>query len=459
MQAPKTNQTSEMGVSAIPSTYIPSSTASPTPEGILDIDSALQAALKDDRERVALLRLETTMVDFLASPAAWMEVGGPWNSVTLQDPSVSQSHRQAAPNAQHAGRQTSFQRCLVHRLADRFGIVRETGQLLEASIRIIKTAGSKIPSPLLQDMDVSVTALDQLSRRLAHQTLQPNGGNNTTTTTTVSNPATTMLPAVAAPSPKPRKMKIMKRSSKSSGSLASPRTSSSTSNGHRRPFSDKEKAYAEARARIFSDETAQTTMTATALSNGGNPVSHNVPYQRADSLSSASAAAATPSRSASLDSTTGGSSSISLYHRGSGAPIAAAAMATDRKAVYRNYAEEAADPDFQRGAAAVVFQQSYYPATGAQHQQQQQHQHYSGHIGYPPYTATAPAYAGDPYFQGAYYPTPTITTATAPSSQYPGGSFIPGYYADAPAWHGSATTAAVTSQVDVTTVPTPPPKR
>jgi hypothetical protein len=180
------------------------STTTTTPTAS-EIDSALLAAMRDDRERVALWRLESILCEFLATnnTAAWLEVSGPWNSVVLTDPSAPErlTPKQQAPHAQHAGRQTSFQRCcLVHRLADRFGIVRETGQVLEGSIRLIKLTDSKIPVPLMQDLDASAflssststgagatgsSGVDSLSRQMANQTLQPNSRTYTSRTNTV----------------------------------------------------------------------------------------------------------------------------------------------------------------------------------------------------------------------------------------------------------------------------------
>jgi hypothetical protein len=168
------------------------STTTTTPTAS-EIDSALLAAVRDDRERVALWRLESTLCEFLATnnTAAWLEVSGPWNSVVLTDPSAPErlTPKQQAPHAQHAGR----------RLADRFGIVRETGQVLEGSIRLIKLTDSKIPVPLLQDLDASAfsssnttgagatgsSGVDSLSRQMANQTLQPNSRTYTSRTNTV----------------------------------------------------------------------------------------------------------------------------------------------------------------------------------------------------------------------------------------------------------------------------------
>jgi len=266
-----------------------------------EIDSALQAALRDPRERVALLRLETVFCDFMESDAGWVEVGGPFNSVVVSPvPSLSKPRQQQAD-----GRQTSFQRCILHRLADRFGIVRENGSLLENSIRLIKMPDSCIPKVLLQNVEV------------APENEKPEG-------------STAALPG---------KMKIMKRSDsrKSTDSRSSTGSSrkKNNNNGKKSSLSDKEKAYAEARARIFSD---------TEDSNNNNSFEAAAAVaEQSNALSSSSQKAPTFSQS----SRTQSSDSIG----------------SDKKAVYRNRAEEAADPDFQRGAAAVVFQQPYYAAT------------------------------------------------------------------------------------------------
>ena len=51
---------------------------------------------------------------------------------------------------------TTFQRCILHRLADRFGIVRQPGSLLPGAIRLIKLPQSQVPTLLLQDWIVDM---------------------------------------------------------------------------------------------------------------------------------------------------------------------------------------------------------------------------------------------------------------------------------------------------------------
>ena len=121
-----------------------------------EIDSALMAALRDPRERMGLLKLEQAMCEFLQSETdGWMEVGGPFNS-QIQWPSASNNSVSYPPTM----RQTTFQRCILHRLADRFHIIREAGSVLPSSIRLIKIPESKIPAQLLQKYPVTAAPTD-----------------------------------------------------------------------------------------------------------------------------------------------------------------------------------------------------------------------------------------------------------------------------------------------------------
>jgi len=326
--------------SEIPSDAL-DSTAANTESGI---DSALQAALREPRERVALLRLEAAVVDFCKRPNdAWMEVGGPFNSV-LAGPGPNALRSTAA---QQEGRQTSFQRCIVHRLADRFGIVRETGSLLEGSIRLIKRADTKIPARLLQDLEPheygeTITAAAATGMGPSQRSLSQTSLNNSATGGTGS-----------AKQP-PRKMKIMKRSSNptnntrsqtGSGSDKQKRTLRQSSSSS---FSEKERAYAEARARIFNDESE------TQASNSGGD--ENPPLNER-------------SRSSSCERP--GTATESLLKDLSSSSL-------ENKAVYRNRMEEAADPDFRRCRPVMVspsaLSSAYAQNAGVMMQQQQQPQ-------------------------------------------------------------------------------------
>lgn len=247
------------------------------------IDSALMSALRDPRERLPLFRLEKALVEWMQQgDGEWIEVGGPFNSRIWKQQQVEVPNNDMV----RPGTSTSFQRCVLHRLADRFGIVREQGSY--DMIRLIRLPESRIPNELLQDLDPS-------------------------TYSTAENEA----------KPKPRKMKIMKRSSDPSNRLGQ-QAKQDGSKGTRQSFLDKEKAYAEARARIFqeseSDELSSRDSSLDNITQGlSNLNAHESPLQRQTSRNSTS----------SLNSSTSSNNN-------------------KNKAVYRNYAEEVADPDFQR---------------------------------------------------------------------------------------------------------------
>ena len=179
-----------------------------------DIDSALLSALS--RERVFLLRMEQTLEELVQSPHEWVSVGGP-NLVRWPGDEAS---------ATTGASLTSFQRCVVHRLADRFGVAREPEQ---DGLRLVKTAQTQLPAHFLRDH-----------------------GANTRT------------------KPQVKKMVIMKRSS--NGSLGSSGSLQNREAKHaKKPttkqtpmkllpkadLSERERAYAEARARIFEGHTEE----------------------------------------------------------------------------------------------------------------------------------------------------------------------------------------------------------
>lgn len=297
--------------------------------GNTEIDSALVAALREPRERMALLRLEQVLVELLQSETdGWIEVGGPYNSRVLWP-----SNRPLPANSYPPTmRQTTFQRCILHRLADRFGIVREAGSLLQmpsqeqGAIRLIKLPDSKIPRPLLQDMDASLYTAEpeQAASKQQQQQLQQ------------QQP--------------PRKMKIMKRSDNNLHRLqkAAQNKKNDAAAASRKSLSDKEKAYAEARARIFQEEQGENNNTtgANQASTADSAATTDAVTQGMAKLqTSPERAALYQHQSSSLRSSTGSLNSSSVNNNNS---------ETERKAVYRNYAEEAADPDFRRGVAVVV---------------------------------------------------------------------------------------------------------
>mmetsp|Transcript_42380 Transcript_42380/g.48139 ORF Transcript_42380/g.48139 Transcript_42380/m.48139 type:complete len:413 (+) Transcript_42380:179-1417(+) len=295
-------------------------------KNVTSVDSALLSAMRDDRERVAVLRCEQTMIDFIkATEIQEMDVGGPYNSTIVGLPSQ--------PPKQGQGRQTSFQRCWLHRLADRFGIVRES--ISPEWIRCKKTPDSAIPSQLLIDLEPADYGLSE---------------HNTTQLMATSNISGTGNKIK-------RKMKIMKRSA-STGATNSENGNNKTSRNimKRGTLTDKEKKYAEARARIF---------------NGGNPsaetdISRKLvipPTPKSEDEFRPAAATFRPAAATFRP--------------------AAATMGGISKVTWRNRQQEENDPDFQRGVmyAAPGQQQQQQPYAGYYSQQQQQFyydQHYYG---------------------------------------------------------------------------------
>lgn len=283
-----------------------SSESPPSTAGDHSIDSALIAGLQNKRERVALLKLEQVLCDFMINSAAeWLEVGGSYNSLTLL------STEPEPPKAPVEVKQTSFQKLMCHRLADRFTIIREKGILLNHSIRFVKTKDSRIPESLLRDIKPSVYEVPTTGP--SPQVLLRNDSN------------------IKAP-----KLKIMKPSrnaaTQSSGSTNSvgstPKSNSS--------LTDKEKAYAEARARIFEQQGSAEGESA-GVEDAANSLAA-VAISASVSTLTASAPCFQP--------------------------------ASDAKAVYRNREEEASDPDFQRG---VTYGHAAYPdayAAAARHSQE-----------------------------------------------------------------------------------------
>jgi hypothetical protein len=288
------------------------------------IDSALLAALRDPRERLGLLKLEQAMVDFMNASDSYIEVGGPYNAIV-----ISPTSGVIAGGSVISDRpQTTFQRCILHRLADRFSIVRENGSLAEGCIRLVKLKESTTPKKLLLHLDPSEynPSLDDATKSIEQMSLsnQNNNGSNN----------------VSGNKSRPRKMKIMKRNSSgdsnknSDDSRSAPRKS--------KTFSDKEKAYAEARARIFSDEQGEqvaSPATPAAASSAAPSPTITPPTSQHGSNSSTS-----------LDADAAFAEDRKARTRASGS--------TSNKATWRNRQQEENDPDFQRGGPMVV-QPSY----------------------------------------------------------------------------------------------------
>ncbi|KAL7445015.1 hypothetical protein ACHAXH_009777 [Discostella pseudostelligera] len=261
-----------------------------------EVDSALLSALCDPRERKALYRLEQVMIDFMKDKSSWsMEVGGAFNAIVLyqnnhngggnndnrgdeiadgqQLHAMSQQGMQELQHQQQRGlKQTSFQRLILHRLADRFNVIRE--QIIQpyfppvgnerglvdvgapshyspGLIRLMKTNESSIPSYLLIDINLSLLVNYKNPRARNYF----GGGNEDGTKYITDNMASATLeaqpPVVMSKSSK--KMVIMKRSDSSNGSggnIGGSRDGKKDKT-RRKKLEDREKAYEEARARIF----------------------------------------------------------------------------------------------------------------------------------------------------------------------------------------------------------------
>ena len=313
--------------SSLPSSQASSPLTSVTPTSVDMIDSALMSALRDPRERLGLLNLEQTLVDFLEKQPQdpHIDVGGPYNSMVVsptlgyigQSPqefmsgTISSStgttsintntinnnnpnnpnNNIGSNNTNNLNRpQTTFQRCILHRICDRFNMTRENSYATDPYgcylIRVVKGPDSKLPSRLLSSVKESEYQLSS-SSDISSSTV-----NNSSTSSKVSQSNQLLsnfeqMELISSPSnyahssgdgaitaavnnvgitsgppnnnkKKVRKMKIMKRSSSSvsNGSDTGSNNGGKSKNNSksRDSLSEKEKRYAEARARIFQQE-------------------------------------------------------------------------------------------------------------------------------------------------------------------------------------------------------------
>lgn len=283
------------------------------------IDSALLAALRDPRERLGLLKLEQCLVDFCTKQPqdAFIDVGGPYNSIVIS-PSLGAL---TSPQQMHAQKsQTTFQRCILHRLADRFAITRESN--MDGSIRLWKNEDSKSPSRLL--LDVSEEEYN-LSARLEQVSLTNNISSNQPSNNKKKN-----------------KMKIMKRNNSNPINIQS-RTSAKNK---KKTLSDKEKAYAEARARIFQQEQQESKQQDTNDERTSSLPTPSSAIQ--NSISNASMYVVTPpGDSITQSSPQEENASLSSLHTES-------SNNKPSKATFRDRRQEENDPDFQRGGSMMV---------------------------------------------------------------------------------------------------------
>lgn len=264
------------------------------------------------------MKLEQALIDFMQDDKCpFLEVGGHFNAVILKgnkEGTLDVNSYQNAGNANSSsgivglsnlqgvgtivdggkGNWTSFQKLILHRLADRFQIVREAGQAHvvmgnnggvamsannngnglsppqpQQMIRLVKNKSSRIPGVKLIDLNMSDYNMNggrEAGGRngLSAEANEYNSMKGLTTQLAMANIKELGLNPGSRKGKKKEKVQIMKRSSAgkgSSGSLAEKQGSKRRT----KKLSEKEKLYAEARARIFNDESTTLTTTSTTV--------------------------------------------------------------------------------------------------------------------------------------------------------------------------------------------------
>lgn len=138
-------------------------------------------------------------------------------------------------------------------------------------------------------------------------------------------------------------------------------------------MTDREKAYADARARIFGEDDSNNANALASTDDGGNNLGDSgeiVTANKVDQISSTEEVTSGGDTSKEKSTSPSSTGSAPMPRSSSGnnlkTPESVPAAATNitvesTKAVYRNRAEEAADPDFRRGVAATSL---YAPVVG-----------------------------------------------------------------------------------------------
>jgi hypothetical protein len=466
-----------------------------------DVDSALLSALRDKRERMALLRLEKNLIDFMNEKnCGFMEVGGPFNNIVIRgasggfgDNSNSGSNNNTNSNTASAdgmaggvqqhmqsgggmgggggmnmngysnamnmndngreGRQTSFQRLCLHRLADRFNIVRQSNMhsnntnsntpYVPNLIRLVKVKESRIPTVKLINLDMAdyETSHTQNIPQDRGDSFEGGGygvrgitdhlngthldnSNNGPPGTGSNNGTNTGTSTSSGKKSKKKEKvkKIMKRSpNSSSGSLNKSADSSTKRRGKK--LSEKEKAYAEARARIFNTQESSTSnvnpnSNSTNLdgSDHANSTTNDINVDAAssafalESTVSAESASASPDRLSPVSPNNTNSTvaaaatrqsppeaAVNYYDESTNAHSnvhvpAAAKGGAESKVLWRNRQQEASDPDFRR---------AHHPIMVPQPVVYQQHQHFQpSPVLVPTQVAYAPPASAGYHYQG-----------------------------------------------------------
>ncbi|SCV67216.1 BQ2448_5862 [Microbotryum intermedium] len=302
---------------------------SPSPgEDVPVLDHVLLSALQNPRDRILLLRAEVEMERFVSHPSA------------IRLP-LSPPHFQ--PNL------NSYQRLLIHRLADIFGITREVeaapqqnwvppGAPVPGIVVLVKGPATKLPASKLASIVAppSTASTSSAAPALVHAIVSSNEASTSTTrhSSDSESPARggspSSLSSNAPPPPtQPQVFKILPRSvHKSRSTASSPAAGDDESTGRgkaRRELTleEREAAYREARERIF----AQQSETKPAGSTSTQPTS--IVVDAAPGLTRPSSAGSTYSRGSAAASIAGSraESTTSSYHSGyHPGPASAASM-------------------------------------------------------------------------------------------------------------------------------------
>lgn len=418
------------------------------------IDSALLSALQDSRERLALLRLEKNLVDFMNDrTCGYMEVGGPGNSIVIRgasggngSSSCTENDGDNAPVKKisgsgeifNGGRQTSFQRLCLHRLADRFNIAREQvfyqnpimyTNMNMGLIRLVKVKESRIPTLMLIDVDMSqydrVTPQDRTDGLSVMKITEQLSG------TSLQEGSTGI---VVKKSKKKENIKIMKRSSSSALTTGSEKSAKSKASKRKsKNLSDKEKAYAEARARIFNSADSSVNNTPDASEHADNGSTDGTPPGSANRSRAASPVQIKSESTGSckvVDETSSKptkagnvvTNNEKIASKRSILPVAVTTGAAS-KVTWRNREQEASDPDFRRGHHNIMMQvppmqinyQGYASHTGMGY-------HYGPVVdGQQPYgySPTYPPYYGTPAIPMYHVDSSSQRQSYPPNSQLP----------------------------------------
>jgi hypothetical protein len=264
---------------------------------------------------------------------------------------------------------------------------------MDGLIRLYKTPETQPPKRLLLDVDASEY---QLSQTMEKQL-------------TISN----TNPKTSKSSSNPRKMKIMKRNS-SNVSNASDHSKSTPRKG-KKDHNDKEKAYAEARARIFKDEldsapapplapAPRRTTPPSSSNNYINPTNNNYINPTNNNY-------VIPTNNNYVIPT------LQEQQASMDQELSPHDSRPSSKATWRNRRQEVNDPDFQRGGSMVVPQSydNYYSPTPTTTTSVAASVNANPYYGASAANAAAASVPQDYYGGGgaAYYPNTTNNNAAA----------------------------------------------